>query len=76
MALILNSQLILTKGDNNLLDDSLLYPDGQDYLDRHQIIGFVRGYVPFLGWIPILIQNPWRIRELASAILVGIGLNS
>ena len=40
----------LTKGDNNNIDDVPLYPVGQRYLDRRDIIGSVRGYVPFLGY--------------------------
>lgn len=33
------SQLNLTKRDNNLIDDTLLYPDGQNYLARSQVLG-------------------------------------
>ncbi|XHG04994.1 hypothetical protein AWENTII_008246 [Aspergillus wentii] len=58
-------QFILTKGDNNLVDDTMLYPDGQEYLHRNEIIGFVRGYVPFLGWFFIILQNPSRLRDIA-----------
>ncbi|GAQ05251.1 signal peptidase complex catalytic subunit SEC11 [Aspergillus lentulus] len=33
------TQLNLTKRDNNLIDDTLLYPDGQNYLARSQVLG-------------------------------------
>ena len=49
-----------------------MYPDGQEYLnvsaeDQNQIIGFVRGYVPFVGWIVIGLQ---RIASMAGGYLV------
>jgi signal peptidase len=51
----------LTKGDNNLADDTELYAKGQDYLDRStDIIGSVKGYVPFVGYVTILLsEHPW-----------------
>lgn len=36
------NQLILTKGDNNYLDDVELY-QGLDWLERKHIVGKVRG---------------------------------
>lgn len=38
------NQLILTKGDNNYLDDVELY-QGLDWLERKHIVGKVRGWV-------------------------------
>ncbi|KAJ3521811.1 hypothetical protein NM208_g13124 [Fusarium decemcellulare] len=61
-------QLILTKGDNNEVDDVSLYPDGQSYIYRHQILGFVRGYIPWLGWLVILLQNPLHVLTLLDAL--------
>ncbi|KAK0737188.1 hypothetical protein B0T21DRAFT_287466 [Apiosordaria backusii] len=57
--------MVLTKGDNNELNDSvgMMYPNGQEYISRREIVGFVRGYVPFLGWVVILLQNPGRVIE-------------
>lgn len=40
----LRPQLLLTKGDNNELDDVQLY-NGVSFLERKNIIGKVRGYV-------------------------------
>ena len=37
-------QLMLTKGDNNNVDDLALY-QGLDWLERKHIVGKVRGYV-------------------------------
>ena len=52
---------LLTKGDNNLADDTELYAQGQDYLNREKdIIGSVVGYMPYVGYVTILLsEHPW-----------------
>ncbi|RDA85696.1 hypothetical protein CP532_0728, partial [Ophiocordyceps camponoti-leonardi (nom. inval.)] len=51
---------LLTKGDNNIADDTDLYARGQDYLERKDIIGSVVGYVPFVGYVTIMLsEHPW-----------------
>jgi len=40
-------QLILTKGDNNFVDDIDLY-DGLEWLERKHMVGTVRGLVVFI----------------------------
>lgn len=51
---------MLTKGDNNKADDTELYARGQDYLARKDIIGSVVGYVPFVGYVTIMLsEHPW-----------------
>ena len=40
-------QLVLTKGDNNPVDDIALYR-GLKYLERKHVVGKVRGYVTAL----------------------------
>jgi len=52
---------LLTKGDNNPTDDIDLYANGQFYLDREtEVIGSVIGYVPYVGYITILLsEHPW-----------------
>jgi signal peptidase len=47
----------MTKGDNNDLDDRSLYPPGQDYLYRREIIGSVRGHIPYVGHLPLVLQT-------------------
>jgi signal peptidase len=42
-------QLLLTKGDNNHVDDIELY-QGLDWLERRHIVGKVRGYVSFISF--------------------------
>ena len=60
---------LLTKGDNNLADDTELYARGQDYLERSQdIIGSAVGYVPFVGYVTILLsEHPWL-----KTVMLGI----
>ncbi|BCS29264.1 uncharacterized protein APUU_70834S [Aspergillus puulaauensis] len=69
----LSQQLILTKGDNNPIDDTVMYPGSQGFLDRGQVLGFVRGYVPFIGWVVIAVQELSRLPELATMLFRGIG---
>lgn len=60
---------MLTKGDNNIADDTELYAQGQDYLDRKlDIVGSVRGYIPAVGYVTIMLaENPWM-----KTVLLGI----
>lgn len=60
---------LLTKGDNNMADDTELYAKGQDYLTRSEdIIGSVVGYVPFVGYVTILLsEHPWL-----KTVLLGL----
>ncbi|KAK9477658.1 hypothetical protein V1514DRAFT_333092 [Lipomyces japonicus] len=56
-----SKQLLLTKGDNNGLDDVELYSYKQYYLNREkEVIGAVKAYVPWAGYITILLsENVW-----------------
>ncbi|PIA17344.1 signal peptidase I [Coemansia reversa NRRL 1564] len=42
-------QYLLTKGDNNMADDRGLYNPGQLWIQRDEIIGRVKGFVPYAG---------------------------
>lgn len=55
-------QHFLTKGDNNELDDVSLYPGTRTTVSRDEVVGFVRGYVPFLGWLVIKFQEAFWIK--------------
>ncbi|KAL2222503.1 hypothetical protein M432DRAFT_570825 [Thermoascus aurantiacus ATCC 26904] len=63
------SHKLLTKGDNNIADDTELYARGQDYLDRKEdLIGSVRGYIPAVGYVTIMLsEHPWL-----KTVLLGI----
>ncbi|CAO1620610.1 unnamed protein product [Parajaminaea phylloscopi] len=64
-------QLILTKGDNNDSDDLVLY-GGPRWLQRSQIVGKVQGYIPYVGYMTILLND---YPKLKYALLGGIGLS-
>ncbi|MCO5598528.1 hypothetical protein L7F22_052625 [Adiantum nelumboides] len=66
-----NDQLILTKGDNNDRDDLGLY-DGPLWLRRKNIIGKVRGYAPYVGYVTILLNDYPKLKYL---LLGGLGLS-
>ena len=63
------SPKLLTKGDNNQADDTELYARGQSFLDRKEdIIGSVRGYVPAVGYVTIMLsEHPWL-----KTVMLGI----
>ena len=48
---------ILTKGDNNNVDDRGLYDDGALYLNKKHILGKVRASVPYVGMMTILLND-------------------
>lgn len=57
----------LTKGDNSPLDDTVLYHLGQRRLFRGDIVGSVKGYIPYVGQLALLFGIfPW----LKQAVLV------
>jgi hypothetical protein len=48
----------MTKGDNNYLDDRSLYPARQYYLyQREVIIGIIRGYISYIGYVSLALQG-------------------
>lgn len=60
----------MTKGDNNQIEDTLLYPPGREFASRHEVIGLVRGYVPFLGWAVIALQEWAWVKFIAFACVL------
>jgi signal peptidase len=52
--------MILTKGDNNAIDDRFMYLPGRPFALREEVIGLVRGYVPKLGWASLVLQGGFR----------------
>ena len=64
---------LLTKGDNNAADDTELYARGQAHLTRStDVIGSVVGYVPYVGYVTILLSEyPW----LKTLLLVAMGIS-
>lgn len=69
-------QLILTKGDNNAVDDTTLYPEGQEFVYRENIVGLVRGYVPYVGWISLWLKESPLFLYMITTVLVVLGVVS
>ena len=48
---------ILTKGDNNNVDDRGLYPRGVSWLHREEIMGKMKFYLPYMGMFTIWLND-------------------
>lgn len=48
---------VLTKGDNNNVDDRGLYPPGQRWLHRKDLMGKMRGILPYMGMFTIWLND-------------------
>ncbi|KAK1643315.1 hypothetical protein QYE76_061120 [Lolium multiflorum] len=60
---------ILTKGDNNFGDDRLLYAHGQNWLQQHHIMGRAVGFLPYVGWVTIVMTEQPIIKYLLIGAL-------
>lgn len=70
-------QLLLTKGDNNPTDDLPLYSYNQQYLDRDlDLQGSVKGYVPLVGYVTILITENVYFKYALMGLLAASSLFS
>uniref|UniRef100_A0A8C9I5J0 Signal peptidase I n=1 Tax=Piliocolobus tephrosceles TaxID=591936 RepID=A0A8C9I5J0_9PRIM len=47
----------LTKGDNNTVDDRGLYKQEQHLLEKEDVVGRARGFFPYIGIGPILMND-------------------
>lgn len=67
---------ILTKGDNNKGHDRGLYDYDQDWLNKQHIIGRVKGYLPYVGMVTILMNDyPWLKWLFISALAIIVVAN-
>ncbi|KAF2072001.1 hypothetical protein CYY_006690 [Polysphondylium violaceum] len=60
---------ILTKGDNNPVDDRGLYAEGQLWLNRNHIIGRARGYLPYVGMVTIMMHDFPQLKIFLVVVL-------
>lgn len=60
---------ILTKGDNNSVDDRGLYAPGQLWLEKKDIVGRARGFVPYVGIVTILMNDYPKFKYLVLSLL-------
>jgi len=63
------SAKILTKGDNNSVDDRGLYAPGQNWLEKKDIVGRAKGFVPYVGIVTILMNDYPNFKYAVLAIL-------
>jgi signal peptidase I len=69
-------QRLLTRGDNNEADDIGLYPPGQRFLYGSDIVGAVKGYMPYIGYTTIILSEyPWLRVALIGTIGLVVVLN-
>jgi len=62
---------MLTKGDNNGVDDRALYATNQVWLEREEVMGRARGAMPYIGMLTILLNDyPW----LKYVLVGGMGI--
>ncbi|KAJ2373631.1 Signal peptidase complex catalytic subunit [Coemansia sp. RSA 2607] len=69
-------QYLLTKGDNNPIDDRGLYSRGQLWIDRSEIIGRVKGFVPYAGMGTIWMNDYPQLKTGLLATLCVLSLFS
>eukprot|EP01121_Diplochlamys_sp_Union-15-3_P022456 TRINITY_DN956_c0_g1_i2.p1 TRINITY_DN956_c0_g1~~TRINITY_DN956_c0_g1_i2.p1 ORF type:complete len:180 (-),score=11.87 TRINITY_DN956_c0_g1_i2:98-637(-) len=60
---------ILTKGDNNQVDDRGLYNPGQEWLNKHHVIGRAKGFLPYIGMITIIMNDYPSLKYALIAVL-------
>ncbi|RMB94481.1 hypothetical protein DUI87_29292 [Hirundo rustica rustica] len=56
----------LTKGDNNAVDDRGLYKQGQHWLEKKDVVGRARGFVPYIGIVTILMNDYPKFKEFGK----------
>uniref|UniRef100_A0A8C7E0X2 Signal peptidase complex catalytic subunit SEC11 n=1 Tax=Naja naja TaxID=35670 RepID=A0A8C7E0X2_NAJNA len=56
----------LTKGDNNAVDDRGLYKQGQHWLEKKDVVGRARGFVPYIGIVTILMNDYPKFKQSCS----------
>eukprot|EP00238_Polyblepharides_amylifera_P004510 CAMPEP_0196579202 /NCGR_PEP_ID=MMETSP1081-20130531/18731_1 /TAXON_ID=36882 /ORGANISM="Pyramimonas amylifera, Strain CCMP720" /LENGTH=122 /DNA_ID=CAMNT_0041898703 /DNA_START=413 /DNA_END=781 /DNA_ORIENTATION=+ len=60
---------ILTKGDNNYGDDTVLYAEGQNWLTKKNIMGRAVGFLPYVGMVTIMMNDYPYVKFLLIGIL-------
>uniref|UniRef100_A0A667G4E3 Signal peptidase complex catalytic subunit SEC11 n=1 Tax=Lynx canadensis TaxID=61383 RepID=A0A667G4E3_LYNCA len=58
----------LTKGDNNAVDDRGLYKQGQHWLEKKDVVGRARGFVPYIGIVTILMNDYPKFKVRAYTV--------
>lgn len=62
---------LLTKGDNNQIDDRGLYPTGQTWIHKQDLLGFIEAYCPYIGYVTIA-MNDYPPLKYTVLLILGI----
>ncbi|KAL5547886.1 hypothetical protein UlMin_003117 [Ulmus minor] len=60
---------VLTKGDNNDVDDINLYAPGQKWLQQHHVMGRAVGFLPYVGWATIIMTEMPVVKYILLSVL-------
>jgi len=65
---------MLTKGDNNRVNDRGLYAQGQMWIQRKDLMGRVWFYIPYVGIITIWLNDypPLKYAVIGFMVIVGL----
>ncbi len=68
---------LLSKGDNNPVDDRGLYPRNVFWLERKHVIGKIRAYCPYVGYLTILLnENPPLKYTVLGLMLLSVMISN
>jgi len=65
---------ILTKGDNNQVDDRALYNRGQYWITPKEVVGRAGGMAPYVGMVTIIMNDYPKLKWTVLAILTALTL--
>merc|ERR1711973_689943 len=65
---------ILTKGDNNQVDDRALYNWGQLWIEPKDIVGRAKGMALYVGMVTIIMNDYPKIKWAVLAVLTALTL--
>ncbi|KAJ3058379.1 hypothetical protein HDU99_006829 [Rhizoclosmatium hyalinum] len=62
-------QYLLTKGDNNPVDDRGLYNRGQMWVSDKEVVGRVSMYMPYIGMVTIILNDYPQLKVVLLAVM-------
>ena len=66
----------MTKGDNNPVNDRGLYEDRQLWLNKKHVLGRIRGFLPYIGIITILLNDYPMLKYAVLGLMAIMVLTS
>ncbi|KAI8098744.1 signal peptidase I [Halteromyces radiatus] len=66
---VTGKQYLLTKGDNNPGDDRSLYDYRQMWIHQENVVGKVRGFVPYVGMVTIVMNDYPMVKYVLLGVL-------